>query len=279
MSSNPLMKHFRQPAIYLKLPSQGAYWAEGSIEMPISGDIPVYPMTTRDEIILRTPDALLNGEGVVSVIQSCIPNIKDAWKMPSIDVDAILVGIRIASYGTDMNVDSVCPHCASQNTNTIDLNNLIDYFKMPDYNHLIHSDGLKIKLRPQSYYTVNRNNMIMFEEQRILQAVSADDISDEIRVQKFNEHMMKLVDINMEVLTNTTDYIETETGEKVTDKLFINEFYRNAPGALVTAVRERIEKIAEEAGIPKVKIQCDSCEKDYDMSITFDYSSFFAPKS
>jgi hypothetical protein len=72
-NSNPLAKHFRQPAIYLRLPSQGQYWPENAITLPVTGELPVYPMTTKDEITLRTPDALINGTGVVSVIESCIP--------------------------------------------------------------------------------------------------------------------------------------------------------------------------------------------------------------
>ena len=79
-NNNPLTKFFRQPAIYLKLPSNGAFWPNDAIELPLTGEIPVYPLTTKDEIILRTPDALLNGEGVVEVIQSCCPSIKDAWQ-------------------------------------------------------------------------------------------------------------------------------------------------------------------------------------------------------
>ena len=77
-SSNPLAKHFRQPALYIKLPSSGRFWPDGSIEIPLNGEIPVYPMTAKDEIMIRTPDALLNGAGTVSVIQSCCPNILDA---------------------------------------------------------------------------------------------------------------------------------------------------------------------------------------------------------
>ena len=57
-ASNPLFKHFKQPAIYLNLPSKGQYWPEGSIDYPATGDIPVYPMTVKDEITLKTPDAL-----------------------------------------------------------------------------------------------------------------------------------------------------------------------------------------------------------------------------
>ena len=110
-SANPLAKHFRQPAIYTKLPSQGEFWPAGALELPANGEVPIYPMTARDEIILRTPDALLNGQGVVDVLQSCCPSVKDAWKLPSIDVDAILIAVRIATYGNQLDVDATCPHC------------------------------------------------------------------------------------------------------------------------------------------------------------------------
>jgi hypothetical protein len=75
---NPLSKYFRRPEIYYKLPSNGRYWPENSIELPVNGEIPVFPMTNADEITLKTPDALMNGAGIVSVIQSCCPNIVDA---------------------------------------------------------------------------------------------------------------------------------------------------------------------------------------------------------
>jgi hypothetical protein len=58
-SANPLKAFFRQPAIYLKLPSDGAYWPEDAIEFPANRELPVYPMTAVDEITYRTPDALV----------------------------------------------------------------------------------------------------------------------------------------------------------------------------------------------------------------------------
>ena len=88
---NPLTQYFRQPSIYIKLPSQGNYYPAGAIEMPQNGELPVLPMTAIDEITYRTPDALFSGQAVINVIQSCIPAIKDAWAIPSIDIDTILV--------------------------------------------------------------------------------------------------------------------------------------------------------------------------------------------
>ena len=45
---NPLSQFFRQPSIYIKLPSQGNYYPEGAIEMPQNGELPVLPMTAID---------------------------------------------------------------------------------------------------------------------------------------------------------------------------------------------------------------------------------------
>ena len=105
-TSNPLQQFFRQPALYIRLPSEGRQWPPGSINMPPNQEIPVLPMNAIDEITYRTPDALFNGSATVNVIQSCIPNIRDAWAVPVSDLDAILVAIRIASYGHSMDIET-----------------------------------------------------------------------------------------------------------------------------------------------------------------------------
>ena len=143
--ANPLAKHFRQPSIYIKLPSNGRFWPEGALDLPVTGQIPVYPMTAKDEITLRTPDALMNGAGVVDVIRSCCPSITDPWKMPSIDVDAVLIAIRIASYGADMDIDTDCPYCKEENTHTVNLNESLNGIRCPDYDQKFAFDNLKIK--------------------------------------------------------------------------------------------------------------------------------------
>ena len=66
MENNPLRQYFRRPAVHVKLPSGGLDYPEGVIDMPPSGELPVYPMTAIDEITARTPDALYNGVAVTS---------------------------------------------------------------------------------------------------------------------------------------------------------------------------------------------------------------------
>ena len=155
-STNPLASHFRQPAIYLKLPSGGKFWAPGSLNLPANGEIGIMPTTTKDEILLRTPDALMNGDGVVKVIQSCCPNITDAWQTPAADLDAILIAIRIASYGPNLTFTVNCPECNTVNQYVQDLNYILNSIKLPDYNLPIETQNLKIFIKPQNYKHLNK---------------------------------------------------------------------------------------------------------------------------
>ena len=277
---NPLTKHFRQPVLYLKLPSNGNYWPEGTIDLPVTGEIPVLAMSTKDEITLKTPDALLNGQGVVNAIQSCCPSIKDAWAMPSIDVDAAIIAIRIASYGNQMDFESTCPHCNSVNDYAIDLGVVLGSIVAPNYVHKIEIEGLAIKLKPQAYFSVNRSNMIAFEEQQILRAIGTLDDNPEEAKRIFNAQIEKLIDLNVLMLSDSTAFIETEEGI-VSDPKFIEEFYKNCDTKIVKAVRDQLEEYSKVGGLKPVHVNCknEECEKEFDVALTFDFASFFAKGS
>lgn len=272
---NPLAKHFRQPAIYMKLPSGGRYWPEGSLELPVTGEIPVYPMTARDEITVRTPDALLNGQGVVDVLQSCCPNIKNAWDMPTCDVDAVLLSIRIASYGNGMDFDTECPSCKEENEYTMDISTLIGKIVMPSYDTPLLLDGLSILLKPQAYLELNRVNQLNFTEQQILRTIEDDSLSDAEKKQITDNFVKKLLDINIGISCNSTASITTEDGTVVTDKAFIEEFYNSADYKIVKAIQERIKQINMESAIAPVDVECKHCSHKFQLPMEFDYANFF----
>ncbi len=280
VSANPLAKMFRQPAIYVTLPSGGAYWPQGALQMPETGEIPVFPMTSRDEIMLRTPDALINGQGMVDVIQSCCPNIKNAWQMPSTDVDTVLIAIRIASYGHQMDVESRCPHCDEIHTYTMDLRVMLGSVQSPDFEHEHAIETVLIKFRPQAYYGVNKNNKISFEINKLGQAIDAID-DDETRAQEAVLQMNKLIDLNLEVLTDATEYISLSASpeDRVFDKRFILDFYKNIDGKLVTRIQEAYANVAGTGAVPPLKTTCAGCQEPLTVAVVFDYSNFFAPGS
>lgn len=276
---NPLAKHFRQPAIYLKLPSNGTFWPDGSLELPLVGEIPILPMSTKDEIILKTPDALLNGQGVVNVIQSCCPNIKDAWQTPSIDLDAIIIAIRIASYGNDMDFDSACPVCKESNEYSLDLSQVLSNITPSAYSKKLEVNNLKIKLKPQAYLNSNKSSMLAFEEQQIIRTLAQlEDNPDEAKV-AFDQQLTKLIDLNILMMSTSTEYIETLDGVIVTDADYIDEFYKNCDSQTIKAVRDQLQSFSEESGLKPIDVKCNHCGHEFSVGLQFDFASFFGKGS
>jgi hypothetical protein len=273
--SNPLQKYFRQPGVYIKLPSEGEFWPPNSLNLPANGEIPVYPLTTRDEIALRTPDALMNGAGVADVIQSCCPNILDAWKMPTIDVDAVLIAIRIASYGHMMDFDMNCPYCNAENSFQQDLRDNLAAIKKPDYKKTITTENLIIKLRPAAYFEANKTGQINFEEQKLMQAVENTDLDPGVRNLQISQSTKRLVEIGLDNLTAVTDYIATDEGDVVKDPKFIRDFYVNASSSTVKLINEQLEAFTKEYSQKTLLANCTSCSKDFEVPIEFNYTNFF----
>ena len=67
MTNKQALKDFyRSPKLYIQLPSGGKFYDDDVIDWPESGELPILAMTPRDELIVRNPDALLNGDAGTS---------------------------------------------------------------------------------------------------------------------------------------------------------------------------------------------------------------------
>jgi len=281
MSSNPLAKHFRQPSIYIKLPSKGSFWPEGTLDLPFNGEIPVYPMTTKDELVLKTPDALMNGAGVIEVIQSCCPNILDAWKMPSIDVDSVLISIRIASSGDRMDFNAECPHCHYVGNYAVGLGSILNSIMSPDYSTKFEMDGLRFKLRPQTYFDVNQSNQITFQQEKLLNAMRSSTISDEERVAVMEDTMKKINELAINSYANSIDYIEMEDNSIVSSKEHIIDYFKNSSSETIKKFNEELRRLADIVNLKPVTLTCDNeeCKKEFMTKLEFDYADFFGEGS
>jgi hypothetical protein len=274
--SNPLQKHFRRPAIHMKLPSNGRFWPENTLDLPLNGEIPIMPMTAKDEIALKTPDALLNGAGVVGVIQSCCPNIKDAWYTPATDIDALLVGIRIATYGNSLDLNSKCTKCNADNTHALDLTKVLDGLQCPDYDTPLVKDEFTIKFKPQMYLHSNAINQINFEQQRAMEVIQKMDLDDETKQTEFNKHLNKILEITLQNLANGTQSLTTPDGIEVTDPEHILEFYQNTNSQFVSVLQKKMAEFGQMLSIKPFTVACAECQAPYEIEFTFDYSNFFA---
>lgn len=273
--TNPLSQYFRQPAIYIRLPSNGDFYPEGSLVMPENGELPVMPMTAIDEITYRTPDALFNGTAVVSVIQSCLPNIKNAWAVPSIDLDTILASIRIASYGHSMDVNCVCTKCDNEDTYAVDLRTCIDQIEKPDYATPIRHGDLEIYFRPLTYKMLNYNNQVQFEEQKMLQALnSMSDQTQEQQSEHISNILRKITDMTVNAIAQSVAVIKTPAS-LVSDTKQIADFLVNCDRRLFNQIRDRVIDLKSDSEIKPLSVTCTNCQNEYKQGFTLDLASFF----
>jgi hypothetical protein len=273
-SVNPLKQYFRQPSVYLRLPSNGAFWPKGSITIPQNQELPVLPMTAIDEITYRTPDALFNGSAVVNVIQSCIPDIRDAWAAPGTDLNAILVAIRMSSYGHEMEINSQCPACNNQEEYTLDLRVVLDSLGMSDYTTPLKEGDLEISFQPMTYRDQNDVNLKQFEQQRILQSVPGSDLPDEQKLELLNQALQNITELTVSALKWNIASIRTPQ-VLVTDPEQIEEFLRNSDRKFFIKIRDLIIEKRQASEFKPVQIKCSACEHEYKQSVTLDQTSFF----
>ena len=277
-TDNPLARFFRQPAIYIRLPSGGKTWPQGTLDYPANGELPVYPMTMVDEIMYRTPDALFNGESVVSVIQSCMPNIKDAWAIPVTDLDSILVAIRIATYGHSMDIDSQCPGCQTEHAFGLDLRTVLDKLGTADYGQGLTVGDLTIVFRPLNYRQITDNSQVQFEQQKTMQILGDAELSETARTEQINSMMKKIIDITVTALAQSIQQIRTQDAI-VTDLDQIAEFLNNCDRSVFTKIRDFAISLREASEMKPLRIKCPSCQHEYDQSFTLDMSRFFGSAS
>lgn len=276
--ANPLKQYFRQPSIYIKLPSQGKFYPAGSLENTPTGELPVLPMTAIDEITYRTPDALFNGEAVVKVIQSCVPNIKNGWAIPTTDVDTILVAIRMASYGHEMDFGTTCPACGGEHDHTLDLRTVLDNMRAPDYSKSIIHGDLELYFKPMSYQDLNENNKLQFESQKILQTIPESEVAEPEQASYYGQALIKLTEITVRAIAHSISAIKTPASI-VSEPAYIEEFLKNCDRELFNKIRDHVIDIKAAAELQPLQLECPDCKHKYDQTITLDMSNFFVAAS
>jgi hypothetical protein len=274
MSDNPLSNYFRRPSIYITLPSKGKFYPEGTLEMTENNELPVYPMTAVDEITYRTPDALFNGTSIIEVIQSCMPSIKNAWVIPSIDLDTILAAIRIASYGHTLEIGTTCPKCEEEAEYGVDLRIIIEQMDVGEYNSTINVGDLEIHIRPLTYKDINESSLVQFEEQKIASVLEDADMSEEKKLKLLSETFIKISNITITTMAKSVEYIKTpET--LVSDAEQIDEFLHECDRAIFETIKNKVLTLRSNSELKPLKIKCMECEHEYEQPFTLDMSNFF----
>jgi len=276
MSTNPLSKYFRRPTAYIQLPTRGIFNPE--IEKTVIDEVPILPMTAIDEIGLKNPDELLNGEALVNLIRSCVPSIPDPYKLPNIDAEALYLAIRYATFGRDTSHSHTCSKCKEVSDFNIDINYILSRFPAIEEAPTISHNGLTIHIRPNTLRSVMKVSIIETEQTRLLNYYSSpefENTDEESAAKRIYDSFRKIALHNVDVVSDAILKIEDEDGNEIDDQAYISEFLNNVPSSLITEIQKSVKsisKLPEDASI--TEFQCPSCNHKDKVKIEFNPVNF-----
>ena len=279
--TNPLTKFMRQPKIYITLPSGGNYWPKNSVAIPENQQLPVYSMTAKDEILFKTPDALMNGQAVVDVIQSCIPNVKNAWNTPSIDLDMFLIAIRIATYGEKMEMTYTVPVINEEIDYEISLHQFIDQANSIQWVEQVPiDDDMIIFVKPLNYKHMTTISQRGFETSKIMQISSNDSLTDDQKNSMIRDSFKSLTDLTTDIMVSSIFKIKTAEGD-VTESRFIKEFIENADRSVVDTIQKHLTELKTRNEVKPLTMSTTPEQQEagapvsFEVPINFDNATFF----
>jgi len=279
---NPLAMFMRQPKIYIRLPSNGEYWPEKSFVPSETGEYPVFSMTAQDEMLLKIPDALMSGQAVVDVIQHCMPNIKNAWDTPTIDLDVILIAIRLATYGETMRTPIKIGEIEMEYV--VDLRTVMDSLqsRIQWVPYIPVSDELTLFVRPVNYKQLSQAALQAFETQKIIQMSNNDTMSEEDKITLFKESFSKLTELTIGTISASIYQIDSSNGSTENTE-FIKEFINNVDREIFNKIQKHLETLKENNSVKPVvvpvseEMRANGITGDtIEIPLTFDVSNFFA---
>jgi hypothetical protein len=235
-------------------------------------------MTAIDEITSRTPDALFNGSAVMDIMTSCVPAIKDPWQIPMIDFNTLLVSVRLASFGHEMEINSACPKCGHNHALTIDLRTVLDNLGRPNYDESVSAGDLTVYFAPMTYRQVNEVSRTNFEDQKIMQALSNSEMPEEEKLKRLGDAFRKITELTIKSISESIAVIKTADA-MVTDKPSILEFLQNCPKHVFDQIRDHTVKLREATDLTPVSVTCENCSNQYEQTFTLDMSNFFGNAS
>lgn len=280
MTHNPLTDFYRTPKLYVSLPSQGKFYSDDVmvISKNEQGDIPVLAMTARDEMMMKNPDALLNGEAVVQTIISCVPGVKSPRQMISIDIDALLIAIQSATYGDELEVAGNCPKCKEEITSVVSIESVLSTMDVLEKSYVFTTNtGLSVEIRPFTYASTIKAGIANFQSTQSLKHLTeVDDEMEQLR--RFNDNFVRVAALNFDLIADSVASIrgQGKDGEDfiVTDRESIADYLNNCDGSVAKQIEEKIKEINTLGLEDKVQLHCEECDETFEEEIQFDPVNF-----
>ena len=275
-NSNPLFQYFRPPGIYVTLPSQGKYYSNVP-KLTDQGEILVKSMTAKDELMFKAPDLLMNGESLIDVISSCVPDVENPREMPNCDFNVIMLAIRLATYGKELPYSASCEECETANDFQIDIERLLDQIKPVQESYCVEIDQLKVYVKQYDLNCQTKAALARFEQATITNSIiSNETLSQAEKSLEFNKSFNSLAKISYDIVLDSIIKVETPKGEIIESREHITEWLFQVGKKSYDKINVKLEEISSDGFDNLIPFTCSKCGAENKVPITFDPTTFFA---
>lgn len=284
MAINPLKAHFRKPTTYVRLPTLGRWYDRNDITTTDDGEVAVYALTALDDILLNTPDAMLNGQALEKVVTNCAPDVKNVKRLMIPDLEAIFVGMKAATNGGKADYDRKCPKCNHENSFELQCQHLLDAstFVNEDELTIRFDDDLLVHVRPYDFEMRQIFIKREFEEEKTLRMIekTGGEMDEITKANLLGESVDRLSKMTFALVARSIEKVVLiKEGITVEDSDHISEWLTQISKAQAEIVIEAVNRL-NQMGVPKVlPVQCQSCGHQWDDTLSFDPTSFFVKRS
>lgn len=276
MNHNPLIAAYKKPAVYISLPSGGKYY-DPKPKLSVDNELAIYPMTARDELIAKTPDALFNGEATVSLLESCCPDIPNPRQIPVNDLLVLMLAIRQATHGANLDVDVNCPNCKELNLMTIDSNRMLASIKPNQTDpELKLANDFKLEIKPYNLEDRTLLQIQQIKQQKMLTNLTNSTLTDDVRNRLFGETFVELAELTVDLIANCIVSVQAPGTDAVHDRTMILEWLKGISKADYEAIKDKIAALSESNMDTEVNAKCQACGTEWKTTIELDVANFFA---
>jgi hypothetical protein len=275
MTNNPLQKLFRNKSYYLALPSDGAHYPSG-ITLSADNELGIMPMTIKDEIILKSPDVLFNGEALYELFRSCVPDIVNPKEIPQCDIDAILIGIRMAAGKKNIEISSTCPSCETPAEYELGLGTMLNSIaKITTETTVTLDDKTVIEVRPYSLESQVKSKVQEFHQRRMQQILISDKVDEEAKTQAFDEAMAASSLIQIALVAENIISVTPHDEDDVTSPDFILGWVQNMNKETYKIIIAKIIELSNADMDNTFTVTCGKCDHEYKTAVEINPINFF----
>ena len=285
-TNNPLQQFFRRAKFSIQLPSRGRWYPKTAIKAT-HGQIEIFAMTAADEARMRAAEFLINGSAVIDLIRSCAPDITQPEHMPQVDLEAVMLSIRRATFGNTMPITVSVPNTDLVHTHQLDIEQLVNQLpnaetEWDDTLNIINPDDqtVSVTVKPLSL-----KNMFAATKQILKQLQNTNDL---VRTEQSNDQKIDQLDQQIKSLAQISISMIADSVSKITVGDFstenpaeIKNFINNIDWQYFQAIQQHIEDQKNKITFAPITITATELQiqqgapAQWTVPVQFDLTNFF----